>query len=93
MNNGKKVGKQEAKETLPRLIDLVNMGLGPVEIVDQKKDRTVAFLISPDDYKSKSKKKKSYAGFLKGKLEVSPGFDEPDWELIRQIEESVRREE
>ena len=39
------------------------------------------------------KKKKSYAGILKGKIEVSPDFDEPDWELIKQIEESVKREE
>jgi len=83
----KRIGKQKAKETLPHLLDLVNKGLGPIEIVDQKKDETVAYLISPDDFKKK-KKKKSYAGFLKGKLWVSPDFDEPDWDLIKQIEES-----
>ncbi len=89
----KRVGKQKAKETLPRLLDIVSKGLGPVEIIDQKKDKTVAFLVSPDDFKKKHERRKSYAGFLKGKIEMSPDFDEPDWELIRQIEESVRREE
>ena len=88
----KRIGKQKAKETLPHLLDLVSKGLGPVEIIDQKKDETVAYLVAPDDFE-KRKVKKSYAGFLKGKLWVSPDFDEPDWELIKQIEESVRKEE
>ncbi|OGI08714.1 MAG: hypothetical protein A3I68_02300 [Candidatus Melainabacteria bacterium RIFCSPLOWO2_02_FULL_35_15] len=83
----KRIGKQKAKETLPKLLDMVNKGLGPIEIIDQKKDEAVAYLISPEDYKKKSRKK-SYAGFLKGKLIVSPDFDEPDWELIRLIEKS-----
>lgn len=83
----KRVGKQEAKETLPRLLDLVSKGLGPVEIIDQKKDKTVAYIIGPEDYKMK-KKKKSYFGILKGKLEIAPDFDEPDWELIKLIEKS-----
>lgn len=88
----KRVGKQEAKETLPHLLDLVKKGLGPIEIIDKKKDETIAYIGSPDDFKKK-RKKKSYFGFLKGKLWVSPDFDEPDWELIKQIEESVRRPE
>ena len=83
----KRVGKQKAKETLPKLLDLVSKGLGPVEIIDQKKDETVAYLVSPDDFKKKQKKK-SYAGFLKGKLWVSPDFDEPDWELIKLLDKS-----
>lgn len=83
----KRVGKQKAKETLPRLLDLVSKGLGPVEIIDQKKDKTVAYLVSPLDYKVKLKKK-SYAGFLKGKLEISKDFDKPDWELIKLLNES-----
>ena len=83
----KRVGKQKAKETLPKLLNLVSKGLGPIEIVDQKKDKPVAYLISPEDYK-KRQKRKSYFGFLKGKLEVSKDFDEPDWELIRSIENS-----
>ena len=83
----KRIGKQKAKETLPKLIDMVSKGLGPIEIIDQKKDETIAYIISPEDYKKKEKKK-SYAGFLKGKLWVSPDFDEPDWELIKQIENS-----
>ena len=83
----KRIGKQKAKETLPKLLDMVDKGLGPVEIIDQKRDKTIAYLISPDDFKKQSKKK-SYAGFLKGKLIVSPDFDEPDWELIRLIEQS-----
>lgn len=83
----KRVGKQKAKETLPKLLDLVDKGLGPIEIIDQKKDKLLAYLISPKDYKKKQKRK-SYFGILKGKLEVSKDFDEPDWELIKQIENS-----
>lgn len=88
----KRVGRQKAKETLPKLLDLVSKGFGPIEIIDQRNDKTLAFLVDPADYKTKKQKRKSYFGFLKGKLEVSPDFDEPDWELIRQIEESVRRD-
>lgn len=83
----KRVGKQEAKDTLPTLLELVHKGFGPIEIIDQKKDETLAYLVSSDDFKKK-RKKKSYAGFLKGKLWVSPDFDEPDWDLIKQIEGS-----
>jgi len=83
----KRVGKQKAKDTLPHLLDLINKGLGPVEIIDQKKDVIIAYLIAPEDYKMK-KNKKSYFGFLKGKLWVSPDFDEPDWELIKLLDES-----
>lgn len=89
----KRIGKQKAKETLPHLLDLVNKGLGPIEIIDQRSDKTIAFLVNPEDYKTKKQKRKSYFGFLKGKLEVSSDFDEPDWKLIKQIEESVRRSE
>ena len=83
----KRVGKQKAKETLPKLLDMVNKGLGPIEIIDQKKDKPVAYLISPEDYKAK-RKRKSYFGFLKGKLWVSPDFDKPDWELIKLLDNS-----
>ena len=83
----KRIGKQRAKETLPKLLDLVSKGLGPIEIVDQKKDKTLAYLITPEDYNMK-KKKKSYFGFLKGKLWVSPDFDKPDWELIKLLDNS-----
>ena len=84
----KRIGKQKAKETLPHLLDLVGKGLGPIEIIDQKKDETLAYLVSPNDYNKKKHKPKSYFGFLKGKLEVSKDFDEPDWELIKLIEKS-----
>ena len=83
----KRIGKQKAKETLPRLLDLVSKGLGPVEIIDQKKDKTLAYLIAPEDFKKKEKKK-SYFGILKGKIKMSKDFDEPDWELIKLIEKS-----
>ena len=83
----KRVGKQKAKETLPKLLDLVKKGLGPIEIIDQKKDEAVAYLISPDDYKKKQRRKSCF-GILKGKLEISKDFDEPDWDLIKQIENS-----
>lgn len=83
----KRVGKQKAKETLPKLLDMVSKGLGPVEIYDQRSDKTLAYLVAPDKLQNHSKRK-SYAGFLKGKLWVSPDFDEPDWELIKHIENS-----
>lgn len=83
----KRVGKQKAKETLPKLLDLVSKGLGPVEIIDQKKDKSLAYLISPEDYKKRTKKK-SYAGILKGKLIIPDDFDEPAWDLIKLIEAS-----
>lgn len=81
----KRIGKQKAKETLPKLLDMVSKGLGPIEIVDQKKDKTLAYLISPGDYKNN---KKSYLGILKGKLQIPEDFDEPAWDLIEQIEKS-----
>lgn len=87
INMNKRVGKQKAKETLPHLLDLVKKGLGPIEIIDKKRDETIAYLGSPDDFK-KNRKKKSYFGILKGKLEIAPDFDEPDWELIKLIEKS-----
>ena len=83
----KRIGKQKAKETLPSLLNLVNKGLGPIEIIDQKKDKAVAYLISPEDYK-KRQTVKSYFGFLKGKLEVSKDFDKPALDLIKLIEKS-----
>ncbi len=83
----KRIGKQKAKETLPKLLDMVSKGLGPVEIIDQKKDKTLAYIVSPEDYENKTKRK-SYRGFLKGKLTVSPDFDEPAWDLIKLIEKS-----
>ena len=72
----KRVEKQKAKETLPKLLNMVNKGLGPIEIVDQKKDKTLAYIISTEDYENK-RRRKSYRGFLKGRLIVSPDFDEP----------------
>lgn len=83
----KRVGKQKAKETLPKLLDLVSKGLGPIEIVDQRHDKTVAYLVAPEEIK-KGTKRKSYAGFLKGKLIVSPDFDEPAWDLIKLMKKS-----
>ncbi len=83
----KRVGKQKAKETLPKLLDMVNKGLGPIEIYDQRSDKTLAYLVAPNNLHDTTKKK-SYRGILKGKLIVSPDFDEPDWELIKQIEQS-----
>ena len=83
----KRVGKQKAKETLPKLLDLVSKGLGPVEIYDQRHDETVAYIVSPEDFKKKVKKK-SYAGILKGKLFIPDNFDEPNWDLIKLIENS-----
>ena len=85
----KRVDKQKAKEILPKLLDMVSKGLGPIEICDQKKDKTLAYLVAPSDFKTKSgNKKKSYLGFLKGKLEIPKDFDEPAWDLIEQIEKS-----
>ena len=84
----KRVDKQKAKEILPKLLDMVSKGLGPIEICDQKKDEAIAYLISPNDYKNNNKKRKSYLGILKGKLEISKDFDEPAWDLIEQIEKS-----
>ena len=83
----KRIGKQKAKETLPALLDLVNKGLGPVEIYDQRQDKTLAYLVAPHEYIKKTKTK-SYFGFLKGKLEISKDFDKPAVDLIKLIERS-----
>ena len=80
----KRIGKQKAKETLPELLDLVSSGFGPIEIIDQRKNKIIAYLVSESDF-FKNSNKKSYAGFLKGELQISKDFDVPDLELIKRL--------